>query len=93
LGHTGAHEWLGAMYDYGLGTRPNRRVALAHYKIAADARRPNAEYHVGVFYLEGRGVPKDYGWLFNGFARLRHTAIPRLFMCWGTAILTGVELY
>jgi hypothetical protein len=25
LDHVGAHEWMGAEYDYGLGTRPNRR--------------------------------------------------------------------
>lgn len=50
-GHTGAHEWLGAVYDYGLGTKANRRLAFKHYKIAADSGRPNAEYHVGVFTM------------------------------------------
>ncbi len=60
LGQVGAHEWLGAIYDYGLGTRKNGRLALKHYRIAAEARQPNAEYHVGVFYYKGVGVSKDY---------------------------------
>ena len=46
-----AHEWLGAMYDYGLGVRKNGRLAFKHYWIAAEARQPNSEYHVGVFTL------------------------------------------
>jgi len=60
LGLADAHEWLGAVYDYGLGTRPNRRRALEHYRIAADAGNPNAEYHVGVFFHEGIAVQRDY---------------------------------
>lgn len=60
LGQVGAHEWLGAIYDYGLGTRKNGRLAFKHYRIAAEARQPNAEYHVGVFYCEGVGVSQDY---------------------------------
>ena len=60
LGHAGAHEWLGYVYDYGMGTRPNRRHAPEHYKIAAYAGRANAEYHVGIFYHMGRGVARDY---------------------------------
>jgi TPR repeat protein len=59
LGQVGAHEWLGAAYDYGLGTRPNRRLAFEHYLIAAQARNPNSEYHVGIFYYAGIGVRKN----------------------------------
>jgi len=59
LGSVDANEWLGAAYDYGLGTRPNRRRALEHYKIAADEGSPNSEYHVGVFYLQGIAAPRD----------------------------------
>src|SRR5580700_4341745 len=49
-----AHEWLGAAYGYGLGTRPNRRLAFARYRRVAGPRNPNAEHHVGIFYLDGR---------------------------------------
>jgi TPR repeat protein len=59
MGYIKAHEWLGAMYDYGLGTRPNRRLSLRHYRIAADAGSPNGEYHVGVFYHDGIAVRRD----------------------------------
>jgi len=52
-GYIRAHEWLGYVYDYGYGTRPNRRLAFKHYLIAAKAGNVNAEYHVGVFHREG----------------------------------------
>jgi hypothetical protein len=58
LGHVGADEWLGATYDYGLGTRVNRVRAFRHYLRAANKGNANAQYHVGVFYFEGRGVSK-----------------------------------
>lgn len=56
LGETPAHEWLGAMYDYGLGVRKDGRLAFKHYRIAAEARLPNSEYHIGIFYKVGVGV-------------------------------------
>jgi TPR repeat protein len=74
------------VYDYGLGTRPNRRLAFTHYKIAADARRPNAEYHVGVFYYDGRAVPRDYGmalqWLCKAASHGDQTAVYWLGQCY-----------
>jgi TPR repeat protein len=86
LGHPGAHEWLGAVYDYGLGVRPNRRLAFQHYKIAADSGRPNAEYHVGIFYHEGISVPKDYRlaveWLRKAAKHGDATAIYWLGQCY-----------
>src|SRR5215472_9178274 len=60
LGHIGAHAWLGVLYDYGLGVRPNRRRALEHYMVAAQAGDADGEYHVGVFYHDGIAVPKNY---------------------------------
>ncbi len=60
LGLVAAHEWLGAMYDYGLGTRRNRKLSLKHYLIAALAGLSNGEYHVRVFYYEGVAVQKNY---------------------------------
>ena len=60
LGCVGAHEWLGYVYDYGFGTRPNRRLSMKHYMTAAEAGNANAEYHVGVFYHEGIAVRKNY---------------------------------
>src|SRR5437879_12006871 len=41
MGHIESHVWLGAAYDYGIGMRPNRRRALAHYRVAAEAGNPN----------------------------------------------------
>lgn len=49
------------MYDYGLGTRPNRRRAFEHYLKAAEAGNPNSEYQVGIYYCAGFGVQKNYG--------------------------------
>src|SRR5271169_266658 len=60
LGCVEAHEWLGYVYDYGYGTRRNRRLAFKHYMTAAKAGNANAEYHVGVFYHEGISVRKNY---------------------------------
>src|SRR5271166_5848129 len=50
FGYVDANIWLGFAYDYGLGTRQNRRVALKHYQTAAEAGDANAQYHVGVFF-------------------------------------------
>jgi uncharacterized protein len=44
----------------GWGVRSNRRRALEHYRTAANAGNPNAEYHVGVFYHDGIAVRKNY---------------------------------
>jgi TPR repeat protein len=59
LGNVDAHEWLGALYDYGLGTKTNRRRAFEHYLVAAKAANPNSEYHIGIFYYAGIGVRKN----------------------------------
>lgn len=64
-----AHEWLGYVYDYGYGTRPNRRLAFKHYMIAAEAGKGNAEYHIGVFYHEGISVCKNYRLAVSWFRR------------------------
>ena len=47
------------MYDYGLGTKPNRRRAFEHYLTAAKAGDANSEYHVGIFYFRGVGVRRN----------------------------------
>jgi hypothetical protein len=59
LNHIGAYGWLGAAFDYGLGTRANRRRAFQCYLRAAKEAEPNSEYHVGIFYMAGRGVRKN----------------------------------
>lgn len=86
LGNVGAHAWLGAVYEYGLGTRPNRRLAFKHYSFAAAAGNPNAEYHVAVFYHEGMGVPKDdrmaVRWLRKAVAHGDSTAVYWLGHCY-----------
>lgn len=41
-GSVEAHVWPAAAYDYGLGTRPNRRLALRHYQIAANSSNATA---------------------------------------------------
>jgi uncharacterized protein len=50
---------LGAAYDCGLGTKPNRRRAFQCYLRAAKKAESNSEYHVGIFYMAGRGVRKN----------------------------------
>jgi len=69
LSHVGAHEWLGAVYDYGLGTRRSRRRSFEHYLIAANAGNSNAEYHIGVFYLDGivgrKDSPRGLEWIHS----------------------------
>jgi TPR repeat protein len=59
LGLPEAHEWLGFVYQFGLGTRSNRRLAFKHYLEAADERHNSAEYQVGLAYYKGMGVAKD----------------------------------
>src|SRR5213082_2975192 len=60
MDHMEAHEWLGAAYDYGIGTKPNLKSAFRHYFAATRSGSANADYHIGVFYYEGRGVRKNH---------------------------------
>src|SRR5260370_20074781 len=85
-GNSDAHEWLGAAYDYGLGTRPNRRRAFEHYQQAAGPRNPNAEYHVAIFLLDGIGTSKNeraaIRWLRNAAIHGDQTAVHVLGQCY-----------
>ncbi|MEO0878609.1 MAG: tetratricopeptide repeat protein [Pseudomonadota bacterium] len=66
--HGPAKVRLGAIYAAGLGLEnPDHIKALDYFKQAADLGEVEAQYNVGVAYLIGRGVEKDYktaeGWL------------------------------
>ncbi len=49
IGFVMAHEWLGAIYDYGLGVKSNQKKSFYHYMIGAKADNANCQYHVGIF--------------------------------------------
>ena len=74
LGHSGAQNKLGDMYDRGLGVPQDYKEALRWYKLAADPRDAgtrdtdtqfnlgdiDAQYALGDMYYNGRGVLQDY---------------------------------
>ena len=69
LGHSGAQNKLGDMYDRGLGVPQDYKEALRWYKLAADPRDTDAlfnlgdidaQYALGDMYYNGRGVLQDY---------------------------------
>ncbi len=51
---------LGNLYFYGRGVEQNYEQALHFYGIASpDEKNPNADYHIGLCYLNGYGVEKN----------------------------------
>ncbi|KAJ2817197.1 hypothetical protein FBU31_006307, partial [Coemansia sp. 'formosensis'] len=58
------HFMVGTMYSLGLGTadgKPDRAAAFARMERAALAGSVEAQYNLGLFYMEGLGVEKNLG--------------------------------
>jgi uncharacterized protein len=48
-------------YEKGQGVNQDDAEALRWYRKAADRNDASSEYRIGMFYAEGRGVPRDLG--------------------------------
>ena len=59
MGHIEAHLGLGHLYYQSVCIKQDLNKSFYHYKIAADAGHPVAQFYAGIAYLEGRGVNKD----------------------------------
>ena len=59
LGETLAIEGLACLFDYGVGTRQDRREAFRLHKIAAEAGLPNAQLNLAMCYMDGAGTRKN----------------------------------
>jgi len=59
LGETLAIEGLACLFDYGVGTREDRREAFRLHKIAAEAGLPNAQFNLAMCYMDGTGTRKN----------------------------------
>ena len=59
LGHTGAMNNLGLMYEVGRGVGKDEKKAVELYRKAADLGYSPATYNLGLMYENGRGVAKD----------------------------------
>ena len=58
-GNAVAQNWLGRMYQQGLGVLKNENEAVRFYRQAAAQGYAAAQSNLGFMYAEGRGVPKD----------------------------------
>lgn len=54
-----AQNYLGEIYEKGLGINPNYRLAVEWYERAANQGYASAQINLGKLYESGRGVPKD----------------------------------
>lgn len=63
---------LGAMYDAGKGVPVDVDLALRWCRMAADQALPEAQFQLGLMYMNGRGVEKNQltaSYWFNRAAR------------------------
>lgn len=58
-GHKGAMELIGIMYRYGQGTSKDLTKAFHFLQLAAEYRRPLAEYHLADMYYSGEMGKQD----------------------------------
>lgn len=58
-GHLGAHFFLGALYQRGIGVKKNPQLSIQHYYNAASKGFPDAQYMLGCILSEGILVTKD----------------------------------
>ena len=59
-GDASAQNYLGAVYDNGVGRPQDSAKAVKWYRLAADQGIANAQFNLGVMYNDGEGVPKDF---------------------------------
>lgn len=59
LGETLAIAALAGFFDYGVGTKQDRREAFRLYKIAAEGGLSDAQFNLAMCYMEGAGTRKN----------------------------------
>lgn len=61
LGHAGAQNDLGWLYQNGWGVPRDNAQAVYWYRLAATQGNGSAQVNIGWMHQNGRGVPRDYG--------------------------------
>lgn len=75
-GDAAAQTLLGVIYDTGSGIPQDEQKAAQWYQIAAENGNPQAAYHLGQYYLLGRGgLEKDAGRAAENFIRASDAGI------------------
>jgi hypothetical protein len=59
-GYTNANDYIGYMYDAGLGVPQNYSKALEFYTLAADKGNAYSQDSLGFLYENGKGVTQNY---------------------------------
>lgn len=59
VGETLAMAALAGFFDYGVGTKPDRREAFRLYKLAAERGLSDAQFNLAMCYMDGAGTRKD----------------------------------
>jgi TPR repeat protein len=59
-GEVSSQNYLGFMYEKGLGVSQDKQQAVKWYTKAAEQGYSYAQYNLGIQFREGQGVPQDY---------------------------------
>jgi len=59
-GNASAQNYLGFMYDKGLGVPQDYKEAVRLYRLSAEQGYAQAQFKLGLMYFDGKGVPQDY---------------------------------
>lgn len=68
-GNAEAQNYVGQIYERGLGTEPDYATAAAWYRRAAEQDFQPAQINLGNLYEKGLGVPRDSGAALNWYRR------------------------
>jgi hypothetical protein len=72
-GDSVAQNYLGILYQLGLGVRPDADQAQQWYTLAARQGNPDAQRNLGTVYQFGLGLPQDnllaYAWYYAAWQR------------------------
>jgi len=58
-GDAEAQQYVGAMYEFGKGTKTDINQAAVWFRKAAEQGKALAQYSMGIYYEKGTGVAKD----------------------------------
>ena len=64
---------VGHYYEYGIHTEVNYEKAAEWYEKAAAKNHADALVHLGMFYAQGKGVPKDNSKAFQSIQKAAMT--------------------
>lgn len=75
-------NYLGFMYNHGLGVEKNERTGIEWYRKAAEKGLARAQFNLGLCYEYAFGTKRTYPKLLNGISRPQNRNMPLLKPKW-----------